>query len=75
MSFNIWNYKLDTSWRNGIISVIIDTDGVNSNDNDTKEKIIKTKEDIDAYLGNGHIIKLASLLTDNGGGGGGGTME
>ena len=33
-------------------------------------KIIKTKEDIADYLGNEHIVKLASLLTDHGGGGG-----
>ena len=33
-------------------------------------KIIKTKKDIAAYLGNGNAIKLASLLTDHGGGGG-----
>ena len=67
------NYKLDPSWHKGTISVRIDADGVNSNDNDITSKIIKTKEDIAAYLGNGHNIKLTSLLTDHGGGGG--TME
>ena len=46
MSFNNRNYKLDPSWHNGIISVIIDLDGVNSNDDDIATKIIKTKEDI-----------------------------
>ena len=73
MDFNNRNYKLNPSWPDGIISVWIYADGVNSNDNDMVAKIIKTKEDIADYLGNGHILKLASLLTDHGGGGG--TME
>ena len=34
MYFNNQNYKIDPSWNNGIISVIIDADGVNPNDND-----------------------------------------
>ena len=34
MAFNNQNYKLDPSWHYGIISVIIDADGVNPNDND-----------------------------------------
>ena len=40
MSFNKNNYKLDTSWHNGIISVRIDADIVNSNDDDIVTKII-----------------------------------
>ena len=40
MSFNNNNYKLDTSWHNGIISVRIDADIVNSNDDDIVTKII-----------------------------------
>ena len=52
MSFNNQNYKLDPSWNNSIISVRIDADGVNSSDNDIATNIIKTKEDIAAYLGN-----------------------
>ena len=73
MSFNNHNYKLYISWHNGIISVSIDIDGANSNDDDIVTNIIKTKKDIAAYLGNGYTIKLTSLLTDHGGGGG--TME
>ena len=40
MAFNNHNYKLDTSWHNNIISVIIDANGVNSNDNGIVKKII-----------------------------------
>ena len=69
MAFNNQNYKLDPSWHNGIIYVRIQADGVYSNDNDITKNIIKTKEDISYYLGNGYNIKLASLLTDHGGGG------
>ena len=43
MDFNNRNYKLDPSWHDSIISVIIDVDGVNSNDNDIAEKIIYKK--------------------------------
>ena len=50
VAFNNPNYKLDPSWYNGIISVIIYADGVNSNDNYIAKKVIKTKEDIAAYL-------------------------
>ena len=64
VDFNNWNNNLDSSWNNSIISVIIDAGGVTSNDNDITKEIIKTKEDIDAELGNRHNIKLASLLTD-----------
>ena len=66
MYFNNRNYKLDPSWNNNILSVRMDADGVNSNGDDIAAKIIKTKEDIAAYLGNGQTIKLASLLTDHG---------
>ena len=41
----------------------------NYDDNDIATNIIKTKEDIAAYLGKKHTIKLAWLLTDHGGGG------
>ena len=44
MSFNNRNYKLDPSWNNGIISVRIDADGVNSIGNYIVTKIIKTKK-------------------------------
>ena len=65
MPFNNWNYKLDTSCHNGIISIKIDADCVNSNDDDIGTKIIKTKKYIAGYLGNGHTIKrtLLGLLT------------
>ena len=43
MDFNNRNYKLDPSWHDSIISVIIDVDGVNPNDNDIAEKIIKKR--------------------------------
>ena len=69
-AFNNWNYRLDPSWHGGILSVRIDAGGINPNDNDIAEYIIKIKEDIDAYLGNEHNIKLYSLLTNHGGGGG-----
>ena len=36
--------KLDPSWHNGIISVRIDIDGVNSNDDDIATKIIFKKK-------------------------------
>ena len=62
------NYKLDTNWHDGIISVLIDADGVNSNDNYITKNILKNKINEAAYLRNGHHIKLASLLTDHGGG-------
>ena len=68
MYFNNWDYKLDPSWNNGIISVRIDADCVNSNDDDIGTKIIKTKKYIADYLGNGHTIKCASLLTYHRGG-------
>ena len=69
MDFSNWNYKLDTSGHNGILSIIIDEYGVNSNNNDIATKIIKTKEDIATYPGNGQSIRLASLFIDHGGGG------
>ena len=68
MSFNNRNYKLDHTWHNGIISVRIDVDSVNSNDDDIAKNIIKTKIYIADYLGNRHTIKLVSLLTYHGGG-------
>ena len=71
MAFNNRNYKLDPSWHNGIISVQIDADRVNPNDNDIATRIIK--KDIGNYLGNRHNIKISSLLTNHGGGCG--TME
>ena len=43
MSFNNRNYKLYSTCHNGIIPVIIDADGVNSNDSDITTKIINTK--------------------------------
>ena len=43
MGFNYWNYKLDPSWHDSIITVKIDVDSVNSNDNDTATKTIKKK--------------------------------
>ena len=73
MSFNNRNCRLDPTWHDGIISIRIDADGVNSNDDDIATKIIKTKKDISTYLDDGFQIKTASLMTDHGGGGG--TME
>ena len=73
MAFNNRKLKLDPSWHDGIISIRIDADGVNSNDKDIATKIIKTKQDIITYLEDGTRIRLASILTDHGGGGG--TME
>ena len=73
MGFNNWDCKLDPSWHNSVISVQIDADGVNSNDNYIANKIIKTNKDIAAYLGNVSNIKLTSFLIDHGGGDG--TME
>ena len=70
VSFNNRHYKLYPSWHDGIISVRIDADGVNSNDNDIRTKIIKIEEDISDYLGNRHNIKIALLLTYHGGVGG-----
>ena len=67
---NNHNYKLDPSWHKGTISVRIDADGVNSNDNDIVTNIIKTKEYIAADLLNGHSIKITSLLNNHVGGGG-----
>ena len=48
MAFNNQNYKLDPSWQDSIISVRIDENGVNSNDNDIATEIIKTREYIAA---------------------------
>ena len=70
MSFNNRNHRLDPTWHDGIISIRIDADGVNSNDDDIATKIIKTKEDISTYLDDGVQIKIASLMTDHRGGGG-----
>ena len=74
MAFNNRKRKLEPSWHDGIISIRIDTDGVNSNDKDIATKIIKTKQDIITYLEDGTRIRLASILTDHHGGGGG-TMK
>ena len=50
-----------------MISVKIDADRVNSNDDDIATKIIKTKEVFATYLVKGHTIKLSLLLTYHGG--------
>ena len=73
MAFNNQNFQFNPIWYDGIISVRIDADGVNSNDNDIVTNIIKTKEYIAANLLNGHSIKITSLLNNHVGGGG--TME
>ena len=59
VSFNNQNHYIDPSLHDGIISVRIDADSANSNDNHIAKNIIKTKEDISDYLGNGNNIKLA----------------
>ena len=41
VAFNNLNYKLDPGCHNNIIYVIIDADGVNSNDNYIAKNIIK----------------------------------
>ena len=58
-AFNNRSYKLNPSFHEGIISVQIYAEGVDTNDDDIMTKMIKTKEDISAYLGNGNSIKLA----------------
>ena len=44
MASNNRNYKLDASWHDGMISVRIDEDGVDSNDNYIATKIIYLKK-------------------------------
>ena len=72
--FNNHNRRLDSTWHDGIISIRIDADGVNLNDDDIATKIIKTKKDVSIYLEDGVNIKIAPLMTDHAGGGGE-TME
>ena len=73
MDFSNQNFQFNPIWYDGIISLKIDADGVNSNDNDIVTNIIETKEYIAANLLNGHSIKMTSFLNNHVGGGG--TME
>ena len=63
-------FKYDVNFHDGIISLRLDADGVDSTDDSIIEHLALSFDKIVPYLDEGKTVQLSSFTTDAGGGGG-----